>query len=34
MSLKPEEFLDRRVRCIFEPMITAALIEKPKEPVN
>jgi hypothetical protein len=34
MSHTPEEFLDKKVRGLVEPMISAILLEKPKEPVN
>lgn len=34
MSFKPEEYLEKKVRCIFEPMVSALLMDKPKEPVN
>ena len=34
MSSKAEDYLDKKVRCIFEPMISALLMDKPKEPVN
>ncbi len=34
MSYKPEEYLDKKVRCIFEPMISALLMDRPKEPVT
>jgi hypothetical protein len=34
MSYKPEDYLDKKVRCIFEPMISALLMDKPKEPVK
>ena len=28
-----EEYLEKKVRCLIEPMVSALLIEKPKEPV-
>jgi hypothetical protein len=34
MSVRPEEYLDKKVRCIFEPMVSSLLIDKPKEPVK
>jgi hypothetical protein len=33
MTSRPEEYLDKKVRCIFEPMVSALLLDKPKEPV-
>lgn len=33
MSVRPEEYLDKKVRNIFEPMVSALLMDKPKEPV-
>jgi hypothetical protein len=33
MSVRPEEYLDKKVRGIFEPMVSALLMDKPKEPV-
>ena len=32
-NLTPEEFLNKRVKIIFEPMISRILVEKPKDPV-
>ena len=31
--LGPEEYLDKKVRAIIEPMLTQAAIEQPKEPI-
>jgi hypothetical protein len=33
MSVRPEEYLDKKVRSIFEPMVSSLLMDKPKEPV-
>lgn len=32
-NLSCEEFLNEKVRVIFEPMISKILLEKPEEPV-
>ena len=32
--LSNEEYLEKKVRCLIEPLITSLLIEKPKEPVR
>ena len=34
MSNSAEEFIDKKVKVVFEPMITKCLIDKPDEPVN
>lgn len=34
MSNSAEEFIDKRVKPVFEQMITKCLIDKPGEPVN
>ena len=33
-NLTPEDFIDKKVKIIFEPMITQMLIEKPGDPVS
>lgn len=33
-ELSPEEFLNKKVRIIYEPMICQILVEKPKDPVK
>lgn len=33
-NLSCEEFLNEKVKVIFEPMISKLLLEKPEEPVN
>ena len=33
-NMSAEEFLQKKVRGIIEPMVSALLIEKPKEPVS
>jgi len=33
-NLTAEEFLQQKVRGIIEPMVSALLMEKPKEPVR
>jgi hypothetical protein len=33
-NLSCEEFLNEKVRNVFEPMISKILIDKPEEPVN
>jgi hypothetical protein len=33
MSNSAEEFIDKRVKPVFEQMITKCLIDKPEEPV-
>lgn len=33
-NMTAEEFLQKRVRGIIEPMVSALLNEKPKEPVS
>ena len=30
----PEEYVNKKVKIIFEPMVTQILVEKPKDPVN
>ena len=32
--LKPEEYLKKNVRGILQPMVSAVLMDKPKDPVN
>jgi len=32
-NLSSEEFLNEKVRVVFEPMISKILLEKPEEPV-
>lgn len=32
-SMSNEEYLEKKVRCLVEPLITSLLIEKPREPV-
>jgi hypothetical protein len=34
MSGNAEEYLEKKVRGIIEPMVSALLIDRPKEPVN
>ena len=34
MSTSPEDFLDKKVRPIFEPLIASCIFEKPESPVN
>ena len=34
MSSSAEEFIEKKVKVVFEPMITKCIIDKPKEPVN
>lgn len=29
-----EEYLEKKVRCLIEPLITSILLEKPNEPVR
>ena len=31
--MKPEEYLKQNVRGILQPMVSAVLLEKPKDPV-
>ena len=33
-NLPAEEYLNEKVRVVFEPMISKMLLEKPDEPVN
>jgi hypothetical protein len=33
-NLSPEEFINKKVKIVFEPMITQILVDKPKDPVN
>ena len=33
-SFSPEEFLNKRVKIVFEPMISRILLDKPKDPVR
>ena len=33
-NLPAEEFLNEKVRVVFDPMISKILLEKPDEPVN
>jgi hypothetical protein len=33
-NLPPEEFINKKVKIIFEPMISQMLIDKPSDPVN
>ena len=33
-SWSNEEYLEKKVRCLVEPLITSMLIEKPGEPVR
>ncbi len=33
-NFTPEEFIDKKVKIIFEPMITQMLIDKPGDPVS
>ena len=33
-NFSPEEFLNKRVKIIFEPMISRILVDKPKDPVG
>jgi hypothetical protein len=33
-NLNPEEFLNKKVKIVFEPMISSMLVDKPKDPVN
>ena len=32
--MKPEEYLKQNVRGILQPMVSAVLLEKPKDPVK
>ena len=32
--MKAEEYLQQNVRGILQPMVSAVLLEKPKDPVN
>ena len=32
--MKAEEYLQKNVRGILQPMVSAVLLEKPKDPVN
>ena len=34
MSNPAGEYLDKKIRGLIEPMVSAVLVEKPKEPVN
>lgn len=33
-NLSPEEFINKKVKIVFEPIITQILVDKPKDPVN
>jgi hypothetical protein len=33
MSHSAEEFIEKKVKPVFEPMITKCLMDKPEEPV-
>lgn len=33
MAVRPEDYLDKKVRQIFEPMVSALLVDRPQEPV-
>jgi len=33
-EMNNEEYLERKVRCLIEPLITSLLLEKPREPVR
>jgi hypothetical protein len=33
-NFSPEEFLNKRVKIIFEPIISRILVDKPKDPVR
>ncbi len=33
-NLSPEEFINKKVKIVFEPMITQILVDKPRDPVN
>jgi hypothetical protein len=30
----PEEFVNKKVKILFEPMVTQILVDKPKDPVK
>jgi hypothetical protein len=32
--MQAEEYLQKNVRVILQPMVSAVLLEKPKDPVN
>jgi hypothetical protein len=32
--MKPEDYLKQNVRCILQPMVSAVVLEKPKDPVR
>lgn len=34
MANSPEEYLEKKVRGIIEPMVSSLLMERPKEPVS
>lgn len=33
-NFSPEEFLNKKVKIVFEPLVTQILVEKPKDPVS
>lgn len=33
-SSTPDEFLNKKVKIIYEPLITQILVDKPQEPVK
>jgi hypothetical protein len=33
-NLTPEEYLNKKVKIVFEPMISQILVDKPKDPVK
>jgi hypothetical protein len=34
MSVSAEDYLEKKVRQLIEPMVSSLLMEKPKEPVS
>jgi hypothetical protein len=33
VDMSNDEYLDKKIRCLVEPLITSLLVERPKEPV-
>jgi len=33
-NFSPEEYINKKVKILFEPMVTQILVEKPKDPVS
>jgi hypothetical protein len=34
VDMSNDEYLDKKIRCLVEPLITSLLVERPKEPVK